>query len=59
MIVLGWSWRALWEAQRRGLRVVKFRQKSYVLGSDVLRFFEQLPAAGTNGKARCETEGRP
>ena len=39
---LGWSNRVLADARRRGLRVLKFGNRQYVLGRDVIAFLESV-----------------
>lgn len=46
---LRWRDHSFRQAKRKGLRVVTFGRTKYVLGSDVLAFFEQL-AAQQNGE---------
>jgi len=54
---LGWGAEAIAEARRRGLRVLRFARRQYVLGRDVIRFLESVadqdgPDVAENGRKR-------
>ena len=39
---LGWGTEAVSEARRRGLRVLRFARRQYVLGRDIIEFLERV-----------------
>jgi hypothetical protein len=53
---LGWGSRAVAEAQRRGLRVLVYAKRKYILGRDVIDFLERHGQQG--GTAVEEQSGR-
>jgi hypothetical protein len=54
---LGWEKRSWAHAKREGLRVVQFGRFAYVLGADMLAFFERL-AERQNGEDGREAGGQ-
>ncbi len=46
---LGWGRRTWWQAEKAGLRAVRFGKQKFLRGAAVLEFFERLEAEG-NGK---------
>jgi len=46
---LGWAEHAMRQARVAGLKTILFGSKKYVLGSDVLDFFERLKTGGPKG----------
>jgi len=55
---LGWQEHAVRQARRAGLRLVSFGREKYVLGADVLQFFEKLGAEQERGGIEKITEGK-
>jgi hypothetical protein len=49
---LGMNVKSLAHAKREGLRTVKFGRFDYVLGRDVLAFFERLAQAQADGNGK-------
>ena len=43
---LGWGPRAIAEARSRGLRVLRFANRQYILGGDIIRFLESVADQG-------------
>lgn len=39
---LGWKTHAVRQAKKAGLRVIRFGRQDYVLGNDVIGFFQRL-----------------
>ena len=58
---LGWGPRAIAEARSRGLRVLRFANRQYVKGSDVITFLESIQGQGDvdqdNGAAEQQAAG--
>ena len=51
---LGWGSRAVAEARRRGLRVLTFAKRQYVLGRDVIEFLETVGSGDQGGEGNTE-----
>ena len=51
---LGWGARALADAQARGLRVLAFAKRKYVLGRDLIGFLESI-----HGQQQPSDRGEP
>jgi len=48
---LGWGEHAIRQARQAGLRLIRFGNGKYCLGSDLLAFFERLAESQSNGTA--------
>ncbi len=51
---LGWRAHALRQAKLKGFRTILFGRERYVLGRDVLAFFEKLADESPNGEGGAE-----
>ncbi len=53
----GLAYKSMREAQQQGLRTITLGRRKYVLGSDVLAFFEKLAAIQDNDNQQYKTPG--
>ena len=54
---LGWGPRAIAEARARGLRVLRFANRQYVKGSDVITFLESVADTGDDNQVQDDGPG--